>query len=905
MREEHKTAMPLWGPYSKKYMGLSRIMKESRISGARFDLVVYPTYANSSVPVPNVTVPSGYHPFACDNEGTYYKYRYELIWKDQLYADVDLFEIDEETWGICVDYHNRTEKSQNCLLNFFAAIEYPQKSFCRAILPEKNEFWNALDYEEFHFQKDRPWKHLSPDALRPGEVTVPEFTDGNGLGETFYHLMASHFHLKWFGGDPGDQVSWHRMLSHDYQNAVLTIRYKTPIEQGDVSFVVTCNGKSKRLLFPAAKKATSVVLEIGALEKGKLDLCMCAEGTDGNGVVLDYLCITEAKEAEGIENRMEQPDVIPKITFEDDQEIYQYQNGEAPIYFSIVNQRVRRRKLNSGCLEDALITRLTNSDHTYDDLTRSFTGSFSEKHSDDGFYDNNVVEAIFLQGGESRREYAWIGTKKKQFTCRQLEEIRKKRAAEAERMTKNKEGAPYELSVRLLKSALFTNVVYPIFRHGEPIAHYTPGKRWDSLYTWDSGFIGLGMLEYSPGKAEYIMDVYLSEEKNQDFAFLFHGSLIPTQFYLYYEMLQRATEEKRRDLKKYYPMFRRAWRFLSGKAEGSTTGRIPGDLLTVYDYFYNASGMDDYPPQVALHRDRLEKNIVPVCSNAHFIRFCKIMIQIAKEFGYEEDVREYQTECSRVANALLEKSWDEKSGYFGYVLYREEEKTWEILRTSEGENYNKGVDGITPLIDGICTEQQEQKMLSHLKSEKELWSPVGISTVDMSASYYYDNGYWNGSVWFPYQYLIWKSLLDIGENAFAFQIAERALSTWKQEVDFSYNTFEMIQIATAQGGWFHQFGGLSAPIVIWYHAYYQPGTVTAGFETWIRSTQFAENFSSARISYRIGTRKQNRLIVVMNSAYDYQVLLDGEMVPWEEQVRGALEISLVKDVGELVITRKC
>ncbi len=70
-----------------------------------------------------------------------------------------------------------------------------------------------------------------------------------------------------------------------------------------------------------------------------------------------------------------------------------------------------------------------------------------------------------------------------------------------------------------MKSALYSNIVYPIRRHGEYIAHYTPGKRWDSLYTWDSGFIGLGMLDYSSKLAEYVMDTYLSEPDNTDFAF--------------------------------------------------------------------------------------------------------------------------------------------------------------------------------------------------------------------------------------------------------------------------------------------------------------------------------------------------------------------------------------------------
>ena len=108
----------------------------------------------------------------------------------------------------------------------------------------------------------------------------------------------------------------------------------------------------------------------------------------------------------------------------------------------------------------------------------------------------------------------------------------------------NRGGNQYEFSTKLMKTAIFSNIVYPIYRHGEYISHYTPGKRWDSLYTWDSGFIGIGMLEYSEKLAEYIMDTYLSKADNQDFAFVSHGSLVPTQFYLFYEILQQADKRK-------------------------------------------------------------------------------------------------------------------------------------------------------------------------------------------------------------------------------------------------------------------------------------------------------------------------------------------------------------------------
>ena len=544
MREENRHVMPLWGPYSKKYMGISRIMEESSIAGSRFDLVVYPTYANSAVPVPNVTVPSAYHPWECNTEGPFFRYRYELQWKDQLYADVDLFEIDDETWGVRVNYHNNTDRVQNCLLNLFAAIEYPQSMICEAELPEKREFWKALDYQEFSFAASRPWDNLCFDGMRKGEQFRPDFTGGMALAETFYAAMYRK--VKLFGGNAGDRLLYSRTLKNSYHNAVLTIRYSTYQTDEDVVF----DSNYGAICFKACRTAETVSVPLSCLEKGEFRLEMSSRGTEGNGVMFDCLCITEATEQDQVRFKMQKRNMVPSITFEGEKVRYEYHYGEKPIFLRILNKRVRRRKLCSGCLEDALITRLTNPDETYDNLTRSFTGAFMEKHSDEGFYHTNVVEAIFLPRQSSSVQYAYVSTKDLNLTKKELEDTWKIKSETAEGGSLNPEGEKYEFSARLIKTALFSNVVYPIYRHGENIVHYTPGKRWDSLYTWDSGFIGLGLLEYSKEKAEYVLDTYLSEEDNRDFAFLALGSLVPAQFYLWNELMLRSTGQERERLRK-------------------------------------------------------------------------------------------------------------------------------------------------------------------------------------------------------------------------------------------------------------------------------------------------------------------------------------------------------------------
>ncbi len=926
MKEKNGACLSCYGPYSKKYMGLSRVMKESRVEGARFDLVAHPTYANSAVPAPNVCVPSGYHPWDAAEDGTAYTYRCELIWKDQLYADVSFFEMEPEVWGVRAAFVNHTDRVQNCLLNLFAAMEYPQPAEWTAEYPEKHAAWDALAYGELSYAKPRPWEHLTPDGHRRGEISIPGFTGGKGLGETWYALAMSHLGLGMFGAAKGDVVRYEKELTEDYENAVLTVRYRTWRGETNVAF----NSTYGELTFEGSAAPRMTTLPLGPLPAGSFRLELTAQGAAGNGVMLDFFCITEQEEAGKVLVQERRYDVTPKPAAPEParanvgdaeqnsadssagyQVCYRYANGEPPVYLSLFWERVRTRELHTGCLEDALSTRLSNSDHTYDDLTMSFSGSFQRKQSDPGYYHNTVAEAVFVPAGQTSVIFGCIGTKPLHCTEDEVNACWERHAGrmklcgpdgdKASGDSAADAGSEYAFSVRLLKAALFSNVVYPIDRHGKPVIHYTPGKRWDSLYTWDSGMIGLGMLEYSPERAEYIMDLYLSEEENQDFAFLFHGSMVPTQFFLWYELLQRATGEKKKELAGYYPMFYRYYRFFAGKAEGSTTARYASGLLTPYDYFYNASGMDDYPAQAELHRLKEERHIAPVCTSVFMVRIAQMMKAIATYCGREEETAEYEADIRRVSEALLTHSWDEESGYFGYVRHDDAGNAAGILRTKTGENYNRGIDGVTPLIAGIGSGRQTARMLGHLRSKEELWSPVGLSTVDMSASYFYDNGYWNGSVWFPYQFLLFKAMLDLGEADIAYAIAAKALDAWKKETEFSYHTFEMIQIRSERGGWYHQFGGLSAPVCSFYAAYYKPGTVTAGFDTWIRDREASADGKKMRICYQRNRACSGVLLVVTGESRCHEVFLNGEAASYREYGNNTLAISLTQPEGEILI----
>ncbi|MCH5199014.1 MAG: hypothetical protein J1E34_08935 [Oscillospiraceae bacterium] len=908
---------PSWGPYGKKYMGLSHIANHSFAKGVRFDITTVPALFGGDIRIPNVTLPSDCHPWQFSADYSLVTYRHDLLRKDEVYSYVSYVRLSEDSTLIRTEFINNSALIQNCLINYFESAEYPTNTYCKLILPDKNIYIKALDYDIYSYAEPRPWDQQNPDGYKKGEFEDERFIGGFGLGDRVGKWHMPHRYLPPFGAVKGDAVSYTLNIPEVYEDAVLTVRYRTSsinyepgkmvgvnVIQGDNAAEFLLNDTYRLTLAPADDLAFARI-SLGKLEKGKLQLNFSALGT--GGAEFDFLCITERENCEEIGVQTMNYDYIPSIKTEkvSDAAGDGYRSGckfpdiDGVYHLRTFNGNTRFRHIATGSLEDCMTARLSNSDPSFDDVTESFTGAFSRKHSDDGFFLNTIVHTIFVEPGTSHIEYAVISRGDAEYKTEQdYEKIYEERKKNAINAQFNKSGKGYELSVNILRATLMANAVYPIYKHGEYIIHHTPGKRWDCLYTWDSGFIGLGMLDIAPSFAEYSLETYLSDNKNPDYAFLHHGSPVPVQMYLYLEMLKRETDKSK--LFELYDRLKLYYDFLAGKIRGSTTAKFKSGLTTTYDYFYSSSGMDDYPAQVEMMDREIRDTAAPVISSSQLIRCAKILSMVASKTGKTEEAAIYNEDILKLTDALNNYAWDAESGYYGYVLHNEQYLPVELMRTDKGENFNKGLDGIYPLIAGVCDETQKSRILGHLKNENEMLSPYGISAVDMSAGYFKVNGYWNGNVWFPHQWFIWKSLLDLGETEFAYEIARRALNIWKREVDDSYYTFEMVNVVTGRGGWFHNFGGLSTPISMWANAYYTPGTFNTGFDTWVDKAAFSDDnthFSGEITCF--GNNNKSTVIIVLNEKYDYSLTLDGTQLPFNKRENGLIEAELSLSDNEI------
>lgn len=916
---KNSSAFPVWGPYGKKYMGISRIADHAFADGVRFDFTTVPAIFGGDIKVPNVTLPSGCHPWRCSPDYSVFTYRHDLEWKDKVYAEVSYVRLSDESTLVRTEFVNNSELTQNCLVNFFSSVEYPYPKYCKLTLPEKCEYKKALDYDTYDYAEKRPWDEQNADSFKKGEFADNTFVGGFGLGDRAGKWHMPHRYQPPFGAVKGDNASFTIECANDYEDAVLVVRYRTSdihYVQGKMVGVNLVNSKNTATFmlgdiaveFAPSDDLAMKYIPLGKISKGTFKFSLVATGT--GAAEFDFFCITEKEDAEKISTEMVSYDFMPEISTEKCDNGYisvcKFNDVDGEFTLRTFDNNTRYREIETGALEDCMTARLSNSDVTFDDVTESFTGAFSRKHSDDGFFHNAIVHTLFVEPGTKHVEYAVLSKGETEYlSAEEYEKIYIERLKEAGEISLNKDGKKYELSCNILKSTVMVNAVYPIYKHGEYIIHHTPGKRWDCLYTWDSGFIGLGLNDYAPHFADYSLDLYLSDESNPDYAFLHHGSPVPVQMYQFLEMMKRRNDKS--EIKELYPRLKLYYDFLAGKVRGSTTAKLKSGLTTTYDYFYSTSGMDDYPAQVAMMDRNIRDTTAPVLSSSQLIRCAKILRMTASKLGLHEDVKTYEADIARITDALNKYSWDKDSGYYSYVLHDKDYNPTGFMLTEDGENQNKGLDGIYPIIAGVCNEEQKTAILSHLKNEKEMLSPYGISAVDMTAGYFMVNGYWNGNVWFPHQWFIWKSMLDLGETEFAYTIAKLALDVWKREVDYSYYTFEMVNVVTGRGGWFHNFGGLSTPITMWANAYYKAGTLNTGFDTWVDEVNFSDDCTKLDVKFTyFGKNEKITVIATMNDDENkkYNVTLDGKEVRYNERFKGTLEIELTvqyNKIHELIV----
>ena len=831
-QKSHNLTLPAWGPYNKKYAGFSHIADKK--TGLRLDVDIFPGFFRRKVITPVTIADCGAKAWASSPDFSHTVYRYELEWKDKIYCDVHMYQKDGNCRFVC-DFVNNTGAKQSLQTNLVFSLRLPTSYHMPfdiyTVNKLSNTVWiNAVDYEKISIEP-----YLPVDGTKLGEERFLDFTDSNGISEKFFSKHEDFLEY-----------------NIDTEANSIGIRY-TSKENATLLIIINEDWKYITLTKTDTPKFYSFSIPKTHIRSIKITNTGIPVSIDGLAVGIDVGNISFTRQNSFIE---------PEITKKGSSLSLKYPMVNHTYNISCDNAEFIVREFHG----DDIGSMLTNATHNH---TQDFF-SYEKKHH----YTDLFLRPIYLDSYEKKQNTIDI----KLDSLKTVPE-----ESETFSFKPNKSGERYLFSQNLMSAVTLMNVSYPIYCRGEYILHNTPGKNWDSLYTWDSGFIGLGLAAIDRKRACECLNTYLTLPGDIHSPFILHGTPLATQALLYQELYNSSCDKEFAEsfysaMKQFYEYFGN----LHKDKNQPNTG-----LIKTWHLFYNSGGWDDYPPQQYTHQIGGEDKISPVITTAYTVIFGKIMFLIAQACGNTADCDSYLADIKRYEKAL-QCAWDEESGYFGYVVHDKYGNKKDILKNDTGENFNKGMDGVYPYISGSTTLEQNQKIIKNINNN--LFTPYGVSVVDTTASYFSDSGYWNGSVWMPHQWILWKSLLDHGELEFANKIAETALELWQSEVDLTYNCFEHFMLKTGRGAGFHQFSGLSTPVLLWYKSYHIPGTLTTGFMTIIKSVSWNEDKTAVTFS----------ILSHIEVSYVLVCLKDG----FEYSFEGADEIHKVFDGTYIVKTDK-
>ncbi len=846
------------GPYNKEFLGVCHVADPHR--GTTFHVEAFPGFFRRRFLVASTLSDDGAKMWGANAALTRFTYRYELEWKDQLYCDVDYAISGDARCDITCTFVNNTEAEQSVNLNLCASLQRPwiarykafrkYKTFSLPVLPEGCVFRDAVEHDDIASDMA-----VASDGKYLCEV---EWDFATGLGTIIYGPCFSrkdHHLLYRFDG---------------VQASAVGIRLSTKKKDAAPLRIVVNGTDSYTVSLTADESFRYYTLPIAPTEVKTVALY--PTGTDAmiDAIVLGDRAaeVTFAEENNSVEPtlRIEEKD---KITL-------RYEGVDHTYTLSWDRPLLRTRRYHTNDLE--LFLRKSMHNHE----------SFELGDGGVRTYENFLTNPCVLAPGESQSVT---------FTLLVDGGAEKTEPAPLYTVSGNTDGEKYLFSQNMMAYNTFLNVVYPIYTRRQYIRHNTPGRLWDCLYTWDSGFIGMGLATADFRRAYDCLNTYLTPVGDRHSPYMFHGSVVPTQIFLYKYLFDRFPEH-RDELKSLFPMVMQYYHFystLSGEEHQMKSG-----MLKTWHMDYNSGGWDDYPPQHFIEVNSYQKhekpdysNTTPVITTSNAILISKILKNIATAFG--EPTEEFDECIARLSAAIQSGPWDEEVGYFSYMVHDDEGNPTGFLRAADGSNYNQGFDGIYPYIASVTTDEQDTAIMDNIKNG--LLTDVGVGVVDTRASYYSTMGYWNGSVWMPHQWLLTRALLDYGEGDLAYKIADIALNVWQTEVDATYSCFEHF-MRNGRGAGFHQFSGLSTPVLMFFESYYKPGTLSVGLMTSVTAQSWDAEGTALSATLAVGGKRPVAL-VCLREGYDYRFTVNGKPAEAKQRTAGAYEIPLCEGVVTL------
>lgn len=859
---QHDLKLGKWGPYNKQYPGACHIANQEL--GASFVLEFFPAFYRRRIVSASSLIDGDVRMWGANAGLTSFVYRYELEWKDKVYCDVHINITDDKLVNVDCEFVNNADTPESVNMFLAAGMEYPTNGFSADFkgykeisVPKISDtciFVDAVNYSDISCSQS-----MAQDGKLLAEAEV-NFASGLGtLVSGSYFTSDTHF------------VSYD--ISDEIYSDSIGVRYRC---ESDTRLAVIVNGQKYELDAPACEDFGYAVLNIPKTAVKSVRLMPI-----GKFPGIDSLVVGIGAETAEFSPRKRNFKPIER-TLDKNSMTLKYADSDYTYKIEWQGEPLMLRTLYT----DDVGIMLHRTIHDHVKLERR------EGRKNEGVYEIVRTNPLYLEP-HTRKVLSFAVTSLKNGECAKFQ----RRDSEIYTVKTNSDGERYAFSHNMMAYSTLLNVVYPIYTRRGYIRHSTPGRIWNCLYTWDSGFIGMGLSTIDFGRAYENLVAYLTPVGDKHSPYIFHGSVVPTQIFLYNELVSKFPNEKKL-LADIYPMVMQYYNFFSKLSDGPE--QTKSGLLKTWHIFYNSGGWDDYPPQkhvrysTAGASESHSAMTTPVITTSLAVLIAKIMKNISEVLGIHSNDALFDRDIERYSRAIEEQLWDDEAGYYSYLEHDKEGNPIGFLRYEDGTNYNMGLDGAYPYIAGISDEYRSKRVLENVRAG--MMTKYGLGVVDTRAPYYTPYGYWNGSVWMPHQWIFAKSLLDKGETEFAVKIFKTALTVWRKEVERTYLCFEHFMSTNGRGAGYHHFSGLSTPVLMFFSALYAPGTVTAGFQTAVESADWNGDKTALKLT-TVSNSAGGAIIICMSEKCDYKFTINGKTVKSKKISKGAYSLR-IKNAGK-------
>lgn len=176
-----------------------------------------------------------------------------------------------------------------------------------------------------------------------------------------------------------------------------------------------------------------------------------------------------------------------------------------------------------------------------------------------------------------------------------------------------------------------------------------------------------------------------------------------------------------------------------------------------------ASGMDNTPRDTGRpsgHHSADHQGWVDMSSQ--MVIQCNNIATICDELGYAEKANAYRAKAAEIGERINQWLWNNDEGIYYDVNTQGKHTNWKTAAC------------FWPMLAGVTSSEQDNKLIEHLKNPDEFWRDMVFPSLSASHAEYQSNGgYWRGASWAPTTYAIIKGLETVGQNKFATEAAEK------------------------------------------------------------------------------------------------------------------------------------